>query len=288
MLEAAFSLAFLFQVFRIAMPYVMAAMGGIYSERSGVVNIALEGKLLAGAFCAALGGIVFDSAAKGILCGVVGGVVVAFVFGVAVVYFKSDQIVTGIAVNLMVAGLTRFFLKHHFGSTANSPPTPGFDQSIVLNPVFWIAIAIVCLSYVVINKTVYGVRLRAAGEEPEALRSVGVDVSKLQLKSVLIAGALAGLGGAFLTLDNQAFVAEMSGGRGYIALAAVIMGRWKPLWAGAACLVFAVAEALQFHMQTYDVGIPGEFVQTLPYVLTILLLAGVVGRSNAPKSLGKT
>ena len=288
MLEACLSFAFLFQVFRIAMPYVLAAMGGIYSERSGVVNIALEGKLLAGAFCAALGGILFENAMLGILFGVLGGVFVALVFGVAAVYFRSDQIVTGIAVNLMVAGLTRFFLKQQFGSTANSPPTPGFEEAIVFNPIFWIALMIVCLSYVIINKTVYGVRLRAAGEEPEALRSVGVDVQKLQLKSVLIAGALAGLGGAFLTIDNQAFVAEMSGGRGYIALAAVIMGRWRPLWAGAACLVFAVAEAMQFHMQTYDVGIPGEFVQTLPYVLTILLLAGVVGKSNAPKSLGKT
>jgi general nucleoside transport system permease protein len=282
-LEAAFWL----QVVRIAVPYALAALGGALAERSGVVDLALEGKLLVGALAAAVGADATGSVYGGAAAGALAGVAVALGYGVLVLALRADQIITGIALNLLAFGLTRCLLKLYCDSTASSPPTPGFDGSPLGNPLLWLVALLVLAAHVGVNHTRAGLRLRAVGEHPEAARSLGVSVEGTRLAALAAAGALAGLGGAWLALDNHQFVAEMSGGRGYIALAAVIMGRWRPAAAVLACLFFALAEAIELHLATAHRGLPSELTRALPFVLTILALAGFIGRSRAPRALGK-
>jgi general nucleoside transport system permease protein len=287
LLATIFSLAFFAQVLRITVPYALAAMGGVMSERSGVINIALEGILLLGAFTAAVFAHRFDSIAAGVFFGALGGVAVAAVYALAVITFRADQIVAGVAINLLAYGLTRYLLKLLYDSTANSPPTPGFTEHILANPVFWMVVGIAILLYLIVTRTKWGLRVRAVGDHPEAAYTLGVSVVRVRWAAVLASGGLAGLGGAWMALTNFGFVAEMSGGRGYIALAAVIMGGWRPQWAVAACLLFGFAEALQLNLQTSAVLIPGELAQIFPYVLTMIALAGFIGRARPPHAIGK-
>jgi simple sugar transport system permease protein len=290
------SLAFIAQVLRITVPYALAALGGVMSERSGVVNIALEGILLVGAFTCAvaasridvMAGTQADSVTAGVLFGAVGGALVAALYGLIVIRWQADQIVAGVAINLLAYGLTRYLLKLIFGSTSNSPPIPGFGKHILANPVFWLIVVIAFLVYVLVTRTRAGLRLRAVGDHPEAADTMGVHVNRVRWMALLAAGALAGLGGAWMALSINSFVAEMSGGRGYIALAAVIMGSWRPQWAVAACLLFGSAEAIQLQLEASNIeAIPNELTKTLPYVLTMVALAGFIGRSRPPAALGK-
>lgn len=280
------SLAFLAQLLRIAVPLVLAALGGSLSERSGVINIALEGKLLFGAFAGAVGAIETGSVVLGVAAGTLAGVVVGAIYALAVIRFRADQIVCGIAINLLALALTRYLLKLFYGSTANSPPAPGFGRQLAHNPYFYVVLALVVAIALSVTRTRFGLRLRAVGEHPGAAASLGISVSGVRWVAVLAAGALAGLGGAWLALDNNAFVAGMSRGGGYIALAAVIMGKWRPAWAAAACVFFASAKALEANLQALDIGVPRELVQMLPYLLTMVALAGFIGRSRAPAALG--
>jgi len=282
------TLAFLLQVLRITVPYVLAALGGTLSERSGVVNLALEGMLLAGAFTATVGAQAGGplGVALGAAYGIAGGVVIAALYAVVVLRFGADQIVAGVAVNLLALGLTRFFLKLVFHSASSSPRVGGFEGSGAY--LFVAAAAILALAvHYLVTVTPYGLRLRAAGEHPFALSSLGVDVLRLRFGAVLASGVLAGLGGAWLALDNHGFVDRMSNGRGYIALAAIIFGNWRPGAATLACLLFGLADALQLNLQATATSVPREFVQILPYVLTMVTLAGVIGRSRAPAALGR-
>ncbi|GAB4564166.1 MAG: ABC transporter permease [Haliangiales bacterium] len=290
------SLAFIAQVLRITVPYALAAMGGVMSERSGVINIALEGILLMGAFTCAVAAhevdlssaYEADNIAIGALAGALGGVLTAGLYALAVIRFQADQIVAGVAINLLAYGLTRYLLKLIFNSTANSPSIPGFGSSILLNPTFWVVVLIGVGVYVLVTRTPSGLRLRAVGDHPEAADTLGVSVNAIRWKAVLTAGALAGLGGAWMALSINGFVAEMSGGRGYIALAAVIMGSWRPQWAVAACLLFGAAEAIQLQLEASNIEmIPNELTKTFPYVLTMIALAGFIGRSRPPAALGK-
>ena len=288
MADGILSLAFLVQVLRITVPYALAAQGGALSERSGVVNIALEGKLLFGAFFAALGAWATGSTALGALCGLAGGVAVGALYALVVIRFGADQIVSGVAINLLAVGLTRFLLKLVFDSTANSPTTVGLAPSVLGEPLLWVVVVLVVCVHGGLNHTPPGLRLRAVGDHPEAADSVGVRVRRVRWLAVLSAGALAGLGGSWLALASQGFTAEMSNGRGYIALAAEIMGKWRPAAAALACLLFGVAEALQLNLQAAtDLAVPREFVQILPYALTMVALAGFIGRSRPPGALGR-
>jgi len=286
-LTSLLSFAFLVQVLRITVPYALAALGGVMSERSGVINIALEGKLLVGAFTATLGAYYTDSIAVGLVTGVAGGVAVGALYALVVVRFRADQIVAGVAINMMAYGLTRYLLKIPFDSTANSAQHVSLSGKVFTEPVFWLACALVVGVWALYSHTAFGLRVRATGEHPQAVDTSGVSVARVRWLAVLLAGGLAGLGGAWLSLGNGAFAAEMSAGRGYIALAAVIMGRWHPLYAVAACLLFGFADALQLHLQTQGVGLPTELIGTLPYLLTMIALAGFIGRSRPPASLGK-
>ena len=280
--------AFVSQVLRITMPYALAAMGGVVSERSGVINIALEGILLMGAFGAAVGA--YDSGNSvlvALIYGVGAGVATASLYALAVVTFQADQIVSGVAINMLAYGITPFLLKTFYNSSSNSPKIEGFGGKLFSNPVFWLALALVVIVQVVVTRTRWGLRMRAVGDHPHAAHTLGVSVNMIRWQGVLASGALAGLGGCWLALSGSGFVAEMSAGRGYIALAAVIMGSWRPMWACAASLLFGFAEAVVVNLQTVSVGIPNELTQALPYVLTMITLAGFIGRSRAPADLGR-
>ena len=289
------ALLFLAQTVRIAVPYLFAAAGGALAERAGIVSLTLEGFMLGGAFGAVLGAHYTGSAWLGLVSGVAAGLLLGSVHAVASIRFKADQVVVGVAINLFAVGITRFFLQLAFGSSSNSPRVAGFGSeagsgsaaAFLSNPLVWIGLAVMPALAFVVNKTRFGLRVRAVGEHPEAAASVGVPVSRVRYVAVIASGALAALGGVYLALDQHQFTDSMTAGRGFIALAAVIFGRWDPLRAGAACLLFAAAETLQIQLQAAQV-IPSQFVAMIPYVLTIVAVAGVVGRSRPPAALGKT
>ena len=287
-------ITFLLQAIRIAIPYLFAASGGVVAERAGVVSLTLEGFMLSGAFCATLGSFYSGSAWVGVLAGVAGGLVMGLLHAIASIRFKADQIVVGIAINLLVVGLTRFFLHLAFDSSSNSPRVAGFGGenagsglgALVSNPLVWVGLVLVPVMGWMMYRTPFGLRIRAVGEHPVAAESVGVPVPRVRYLAVTLSGVLASLGGVYLALDQHQFTDQMTAGRGYVALAAVIFGRWDPVRAGIACLFFAAAETLQIQLQSLQ-AIPSQFVSMIPYVLTIVALAGLVGRSVPPAALGR-
>lgn len=287
-------LAFLAQAIRIAIPYLLAASGGVITERAGLIGLGLEGYMLGGAFTGALASYYSGSAWVGLLGAVAGGVALALLYAVAAIRYRADQVVIGIAVNLLVIGATRFFLRLAFHSSANSPRIPGFgaEQSgtgiaaLVENPLVWLGILTVVFVAWLLYRTPFGLRVRAAGEHPAAAVSVGIRVNAIRYTAAALSGGFAALGGAYLALDQHQFSAEMTAGRGFIALAATIFGRWDPLRAALACLLFAAAETLQIQLQGAQI-IPSQFVEMIPYALTIIALAGVVGRAVPPAALGR-
>ncbi len=288
-------LGFVLQTIRIAIPYLLAAAGGVMSERVGIIALGLEGMMLAGAFGAALGSHFGGSAWVGLLGALLAGLVVTSILAVATLRFRANQVVVGVAINLLVVGATRFFLRLTFDSASNSPRVPGFGGegtgnallSSFANPLVWIGLVSLPALGWLLYRTPFGLRARAVGEKPEAAATLGIAVIPLRLKGLIIAGSLASLGGAYLALDQHQYTDGMSAGRGFIALAAVIFGRWEPSRVAVACLLFAGAETLQIQLQGAQL-IPSQFVEMIPYVLTIVALAGVVGRSVAPAALGKS
>lgn len=210
---------------------------------------------------------------------------IALIHSIVTITFKANQIVSGIALNIFAFGLTKFFCKILFGSSSNSERIPGLETlGLPFNPFLLLCVIILGITYFVINKTRFGLRLRAVGENPKAADSLGINVANVRYLGVLISGALGGLGGAWLAIDQHSFTDGMSAGRGYIALAAMIIGKWNPLGAAAACLLFGLAES--FTLQFQDSGIPTQFIQMLPYVLTIIVLAGFIGKATPPAADG--
>lgn len=288
--------AFIVQTIRISIPYLFAASGGVVAERAGVVSLTLEGFMLTGAFGAVLGSFYSGSAAVGVLCGVLAGLFFGMLHAVASIRFRADQIVVGIAINLLAVGITRFFLQLAFDSSSNSPRVAGLSAadlgfaggllSSLVNPLVWLGLLVIPAVWWLVYRTPFGLRVRAVGEHPEAAASVGVPVRRVRYIAVALSGMLAALGGVYLALDQHQFTDQMTAGRGFIALAAVIFGRWDPVRAGIACLLFAAAETLQIQLQAVQ-AVPSQLVATIPYVLTIVALAGVVGRSVPPAALGK-
>jgi general nucleoside transport system permease protein len=287
-------LAFLAQTLRIAIPYLFAASGGVISERAGLIGLGLEGYMLSGAFCGAVASYYSGSAWIGLLGAIAGGVAMALLYAVTAIRFRGDQVVVGIAINLLVIGLTRFFLRLAFHSSSNSPRVPGFGAensgtgfvALASNPLIWLGIITVAVMGWLLYRTPFGLRVRATGEHPTAAISVGIRVDRIRYLAAALSGMLASLGGAYLAFDQHQFSAEMTAGRGFIALAATIFGRWDPLRAALACLLFAAADTLQIQLQGTQV-IPSQFVEMIPYALTIIALAGVVGRAVPPAALGK-
>ncbi len=289
------AIAFLAQTLRIAIPYLLASMGGVISERAGMIALTLEGYMLGGAFCAVVGSYLTGSPWFGALFAVIGGVMLALLYAVSTIRFRADQVVVGIAINLLAIGLTRFFLRLFFDSSSNSPRVPGFNvrgsgtgfAALAHNPLVWVGILMIPCTAWLLYRTPFGLRVRAVGEHPIAAASVGIPVNRVRYLAVALSGMLAGLAGAYLALDQHQFTDGMTAGRGFIALAATIFGRWDPARAGLACLLFAAAETLQIQLQGSQ-AIPSQFVEMIPYLLTIIALAGVVGRAVPPAALGRT
>ena len=280
---------FFTQTIRIAIPYLFAASGGVVAERAGIVSLTLEGFMLSGAFGAALGTHYTGSPVIGVLCGIMSGLIFSLIHALATIRYRADQVVVGVAINLLAIGVTRFFLKLAFDSSSNSPRVEGFGGNVAAagfdNPLLWLGLVVAPVVAFVIYRTPYGLRVRAAGDHPDAAESLGVSVKRVRYGAVAISGILAGLGGVYLALDQHQFTDQMTAGRGFIAISAVIFGRWNPIRAALACLLFAAAETLQIQLQGQ--AIPSQFITMIPYVLTIIALAGVVGRAVPPAALGK-
>ena len=280
-------------------PLLLAAIGGLASERSGVINIALEGMMLAGAFGGAAGGVVFGSAYAGMACGVLMGCLFAALHALVCLRFRADQIVSGTAVNLLALGVTGYLLFQMFDVHGSSPMAPKLPMpeglpstgllSLFRHPV---TVAVALLSplaaWYILFRTPFGLRVRATGESPEAARAAGVATQRVRTIGVLISGALAGLAGVHLALgDLSQFVERMTAGRGFIALAALIFGKWHPFGVLAACILFGLAEALADGLQSVTDAVPSQVFLALPFVLTMLVLAGFVGRARPPRGLGQ-
>ena len=295
-LTPTFLLILLFSTIRTATPLIFASLGGLFSERAGVINIALEGLMLAGAFTAAVATYELQNPYVGFLCGVIAGAALAFVYAVAVIKFEADQVVTGFAVSLLMVGLPAVISAAVYDSAGSTEQIakeyllPDYDNKINIASILAFALVPVC--WYVIYKTPFGLRLRAVGENPAAADAAGVNVLRLRYIAVVLSGVLAGAGGAYLSIGQSSlFTKAMTAGRGYIALAALILAKWKPVPVLFACLFFGFTEALSIQMQGViklpsGEDIPVQFIQMIPYVLTIIVLAGFIGLSRAPRALG--
>jgi simple sugar transport system permease protein len=286
---------------RLATPLIFASLGGVFSEKSGVVNIALEGIMTAGAFFAVLGSHLTKSPLIGIVFGMAGGVCFAAIHGYLSIHLRADQVISGTGINVFAAALISFFVFTFFGTPSqsanvNSLPYPiAFFEKVPLiggvlkelNWFVWLAIVLVFVSHYILYKTPIGLRIRAVGEHPKAADTLGVSVYKIRYLSVIVSGILGGLGGATLSIGIMDLYREnMVSGRGFIALAAMIFGNWKPKNAMLACLLFGFAQALEIYAKTFGWKIPGEFFAAFPYLLTMFVLAGFVGRTQAPLADG--
>jgi len=284
-----FTLALLFSTLRLATPLVWAAIGGLYSERAGVINVALEGLMLAGAFTAASITYYAGNPWIGVVAAALAGAAVAAVIAVACIRFEANEVVTGTAINILFLGLPAVLSGALFLSSGSTPQIPreqllpAIGQVSVMS--IGAALAVAVTAYVLL-RTPFGLRLRAAGENPEAADAAGVRVLRIRYAAVIISGALAGIGGAYLSIGQSSlFTRNMTAGRGFIALAALIFGNWRPVPTMLACLLFGAADALSIQMQGVS-KVPVQFVQMIPYVLTLVVLAGFIGKSRPPRALG--
>jgi simple sugar transport system permease protein len=295
--SALFGPTTLAQTLRMAVPYACAGLGGVWSERSGVVNIALEGILLTGGLCGVVGQLAAGSPWAGVLAGAVAGAALGALHAWVVVRGGIDAIVSGIALNLVAAGGTRFALRALYDSSSNSPPVEGFRAAIfdgagggallartLLDPLTVAAVAATAATAWALARTRFGLRVRACGEDAAAAASAGVDVARVRIGAVALGGALCGLGGVALAYDQHQFQSGMSGGRGFIALAAVILAGWRPGRAVAACAAFAALDALQIVVQD-QVRAATAIAQMLPYAAALVAMAAL-GRRRGRQDAG--
>jgi simple sugar transport system permease protein len=287
---------------RYATPLTFAAIGGMFSERSGVVNIGLEGMMLTGAFFGALGADKTDSWALGLFVAMVAGGALALVHAFFSIHIRADQIVSGTAINFLALGITGYLYIDIYGeqgTPADLPEIPDVHLSFLngvyfigdvfsqLNLMIWLSFLLLVVSYVVMFKTPIGLRIRSVGEHPRAADTVGISVYGVRYAAVVTSGVLAALGGAYLSLGFvHSFTENMTAGRGFIALAALIFGAWRPFGAFAAALLFGFSSALAQRLPEYSDSAATLF-QTLPYVLTLIAVAGVIGRSIPPAAIGR-
>jgi len=301
---------------RLATPLIFGALAGLFSERSGIIDISLEGKMLAGAFVAASVGAVTGSAWLALLAAMGVSIALALIHGFACITHRGNHVVSGVAINIIVSGLSIVLGIAWF---AQGGRTPSLDENARFMPLNWIgadalgsvpilgtlyrelisghnllvyiALLAVPLTWWILFRTRFGLRLRAVGENPQAVETAGISVSFLRYRAVIICGILCGLGGAYISIaQNAAFTRDMTAGQGYIALAALIFGKWRPFHALGACLLFGLLNAVSIRMQSFSLPLIGEvpvqLIQALPYILTVILLAGFIGRAVAPKAIG--
>ena len=309
--------ALLASTLRVSTPLILCALAGLLSERAGVIDIGLEGKMLLSAFAAGAAGVYFDSTLIALALALCVTVALSWLHGLACVSYHGDQVVSGVAVNIIASGMTAVLAIAWFAQGGQTPPV---GAGVRLHPVFpgvagwftdmpaaagalgegllghnalvYLALALVPAVWWLMYRTRFGLRLRAVGENPQMVDAAGVSVTRLRYAALTLNGLLCGLAGIYLVLaQNAAFVPNMSAGRGFMALAAMIFGKWHPLGACWACLLFGFLDALAIRLQ--GVSLPGigevpvQAVQALPYLLTVILLAGFFGRSVAPQALGK-
>ncbi|ODU65343.1 MAG: ABC transporter permease [Micrococcales bacterium 70-64] len=288
----------------LSVPLIFGSLGGVISERVGVVNVAIEGQLLAGAFASAVVASVTQQPVAGLVAATVAGVLVSFVLAAFSIKYIVDQVIVGVVLNVLVTGLTSFLFSKVLAPNAqllNSPPRfpripiPLLSEIPILGPVLFRQTIIVYIMYIAVAavwfalfKTKWGLRLRSVGEHPQAADTVGINVNRTRFWNVSLAGAIAGFGGAYFTLGSVgAFNKEMTAGAGFIALAAVIFGRWDPIRATFAALLFGFASNLQNVLSIIGSPVPSEFMLMLPYLVTIFAVAGLVGQVRGPAASGK-
>ncbi len=302
---------------RVATPLVLASLAGLFAERSGIVDIGLEGKMLGSAFAAAAVASVSGSAWVGLLAGIGISVALALVHGFACITHRGSQVVSGVAINILTAGLTVTVAIAWFGQGGQTPPLPNDARFTAIvwpgaeafagvpvlgalysellsghNILVYVAFLAVPLTWWVIYRTRFGLRLRAVGEHPEAVDTAGISVAGLRYRAMICCGVLCGIAGTYLsTAHNASFGRDMTAGQGYIALAALIFGKWRPVPAMLACLLFGFLDAVAARLQGVELpvfgAIPVQFIQALPYVLTVVLLAGFIGKAVAPRASGE-
>ncbi|WP_370159498.1 ABC transporter permease [Salipiger bermudensis] len=301
---------------RLATPLLFACLAGLFSERSGVVDIGLEGKMLAAAFASAAVAAVTGSVWLGLLAGIVSATLMSAIHGLASITFRGNQLISGVAINFLASGLTVLIAQSWFGQGGRTPSLIGggrftgitlpFAEALsgvpVIGPIYaelisghsilvYVAFLMVPLTWFILYRTRFGLRLRAVGEAPEAVDTAGVSVIGLRYAAIAICGLLCGLAGAYLATGLQAgFVREMTAGRGYIALAALIFAKWRPWYALWACLLFGLLQAVALRYQNIDLGaftVPVQVMDALPYLLTVIILAGFVGKAIPPRASGE-
>ncbi len=291
------SAAFLVSVLRGITPYFLGASAANFSERGGVINIAIEGFMTLAAFTFAVTMSFTGNAALSIFTALFINVAFSLLYSVFTVKLKIDQIVTGVGFNLFIEGITKFLLMYFFHSSSNTeriediPLIPGlksiplfgefFGDSIIL-----FAYLLMPLSFFILNRTRFGLRLRSAGENPKAGESLGIKIRSYRVYGIMISGLLSALAGIWLAGEQNSYSDFMIAGRGYIAIAAMIIGKWKPVNIFIACLMFAFFEALQIAIQTSGTGFPTQFIQMLPYLITVLVLIGFIGKTKPPAADG--
>lgn len=287
----------------LAIPLVFGALGGVLGERAGVVNIAIEGQLLFGAFAAAITASLTGSPWAGLVAAMVAGALIALILGLFAITYFVDQVIVGVVLNVLVIGLTNFLFRQvltPYADSLNSPdrfrgmPVPVLGDIPLVGPILFRQTPLVYVLYAVVAlvafglyRTRWGLRVRAVGEHPKAADTVGIKVNRTRYRTILLAGAIAGLGGAYFSLVSVAgFNREMTGGAGFIALAAVIFGKWDPIRATLAALLFGFATNLQGVLSAIGSPVPSQFMLMLPYLVTIFAVAGLVGRSRPPAADG--
>lgn len=297
-----FSEAFFSASLQLALPVLLAALGETVAERAGLVNIGLEGMMLAGAFCSAFGALAGHSPWIGLAAGAGGGLLLAMIAAYACIALQADQVVVGVALNMLAGGATTFLTRTLFG-IGDRPVVPSFvaweipllGRIPTLGPAlfhrtpdFYLAVLLVALAWFVLFRTGAGLALRSSGEQPQAAASAGIAVAAVRFVAQGVCGALAGAGGAVLVLSQvHRFIEGMSAGRGFIALAVVIIARWQPALAAAVALLFGAAEAVALRVQALDLRVPYQLILLLPYALTLAAYIGWTGRTRAPAALGK-
>jgi general nucleoside transport system permease protein len=301
---------------RLSVPLLFACLAGLYSERAGVVDIGLEGKMLVGAFAAGAVASLVPNPWMGLAAAIMASVLFALVHGFAAISQRGNQIVSGVAINVLASGLTAILGNAWFGQGGRTPQLPGSARfgeitlpfAAAMRPVpvigefyfevvsghsvlVYIAVAMVPLTWFLLYRTRWGLRLRAVGENPAAVDTAGLSVTRLRYSAVIMAGVLCGFGGAYLAIAQSAgFITDMTAGKGFIALAALIFAKWRPLPALGACFLFGLLDAVALRIQ--GVSFPGigqlpvQAIQALPYILTVVLLAGFIGKATPPKAVG--